>query len=193
MALSFISLFFCAEIVKAQDSTATDESSSGTGSIHIRPAVGFGASWHYGVELSGGIHIGGSTSFPPTDVKVYFTFPRTSLGLTMMTYPFKKMRHVGVGFDIIDEYKSNFNMYSEFFYGGQGSHTLGSPDTYWYIKNFVFSPAVEFSFRVGGRCKIGLKTNLLFGFWSRQNGGWSIWKRYWNEEASFTILLGKNG
>lgn len=174
--------------VEAQDDST--ETEKDTSKLKVKGVLEFGASWHFGCKLGAGIRLSGLSSIPPIVLKACFTYPNTSIGLSAMTYPIKKVKGVGFGFDVIDRYECNWSLYSEFYYGGLGQNTFGSPDTYWRIKDFIFSPAIELSTRIGGRCKLSLKSNLFFIFWSYSDGSWSRWKRYWNEEITFEVLLG---
>jgi len=122
--------------------------------------------------------------YPPMKFLFSASCPRTSFGLGWNMYPFPKKRWLGIGVDIIYFYKTNWNIYSELFFGGNGSNTLASRSgSKWITQRLVFTPSLDIRspiFRKG--FSLNMRVNpLIFGFWDFIPGtGWSQWKRWYD-------------
>ena len=128
--------------------------------------------------------------YPPMKFVFSGSYPRTSFGIGYNLYPFPKMRWMGIGVDMIYFYKTNWNIYSELFFGGKVANTFTSGEgSRWETKRFVFAPSVDLRSKIFWRSKIfkkgfsfNLRVNpLIFGFWDFIPGqGWTEANRYYN-------------
>lgn len=128
--------------------------------------------------------------YPPMKFLFSASYPRTSFGLGWNMYPFPKSRWLGIGLDMIYFYKTNWNIYSELFFGGNGANTFTSGEgSRWETKRFVFAPSIDLRSKIFWRSKIfkkgfsfNLRANpLIFGFWDFVPGqGWGKWKRWYD-------------
>jgi hypothetical protein len=122
--------------------------------------------------------------YPPMKFLFSASYPRTSFGLGWNMYPFPKKRWIGVGVDMIYFYKTNWNIYSELFFGGNGANTFASESgSQWSTQRFVFAPSLELRRIVSWKkLTLNVRANpLIFGFWDFTPGqGWGKWKRWYN-------------
>lgn len=122
--------------------------------------------------------------YPPMKFVFSGSYPRTSFGVGWNMYPFPKKRWIGVGVDMIYFYKTNWNIYSELFFGGNGANTFATGEgSRWDTKRFVFAPSLELRrVVVWKKLTLNVRANpLIFGFWDFVPGqGWGKWKRWYN-------------
>ncbi|MFZ2072350.1 MAG: hypothetical protein WA101_00730 [Minisyncoccia bacterium] len=146
------------------------------------------------VVMALGVNYKGSASVPPVNLMLSFSSPRTSFGAKIITYPFKTLNFVGIGIEGIYYYKSNLDLYSEFFYGGKVKNTFGSPETTWDTKRLAIAPTLEIFIPSDTRYKFGVRMNpLIFGYWDYDSDAkkWGAFRRYYDISLYFTIDLGK--
>jgi hypothetical protein len=149
--------------------------------------------WWRTAVLGAGINFRGNAGVPPINYIVSFSFPNTAFGAKIVTYPVRICKWLGVGLEANYFYKSDFDLYSEFFFGGYVKNTFGSPETKWQSKRLVVTPAVEVFFPSWRRSKFGVKGDIFYGFWdySKTTNGWGEVKRWWNVSIYWTVDWGK--
>ena len=197
LMIAIVSLCFVPEMVKAQDSSSTSESSA---SIKIHGIAELAGNNRAGMVGKIGIIAkseDGDSKFTPMKLLFSFGMPvgvnqMTSFGLSYTVYPMQK-RSVGKFF--------GFGVEAGYYYqckvDASSLLKLRAPVTYivkdiganWCTQFWVITPLVEFSVPIGERIRIGTKINLPLALWDfyYQSKGYSHAKQWYSMDNFLNI------
>ncbi|MFA6325445.1 MAG: hypothetical protein WCX46_04435 [Candidatus Paceibacterota bacterium] len=158
------------------------------------------------IDANRGFVIGGGVRFTPGSKKIRpqylslnlsipFSKGNNGLGIAYKTYPFGGSfgRMIGIGADAIVFFKADYNKYSEWFFGGKVSNTLGTSDGFFETKRLVIAPRLDITYPYRN-FKFGISSNpLVIGYWDYSDHKFGDYRRWYNVSlmVQWTVLTKK--